>query len=67
MSFFGTLRKAEHKTRFVKDFIFSGATYYDDFSLSDPLPFFAWGFQKVAAALGVGRGQGDDVLEGIWE
>ncbi|MBI5236576.1 MAG: ATP-grasp domain-containing protein [Deltaproteobacteria bacterium] len=60
------LRASESRLGFLKDFFFPAirASYYDDFSLADPLPFLAWTSDMLIRSL---TGAGHEGLEGVWE
>ncbi len=65
-AFFPHLMASKSKLGFLKDFFFPSrrATYYDDFSLADPLPFFTWTSDMLIRSL---TGAGHEGLDGVWE
>lgn len=62
-------RRAESKIDFLQDFFWPkrGAVMYDDFSWSDPLPFFAWGLDSVIRLLKYKKLKPHESLDGVWE
>ena len=70
-AFMPSLREAENKLAFLREYFrpHRKASYYDDLSFSDPLPFMYWmadAFYRSLSKRG-GRSRSHESLEGIWE
>lgn len=65
------LRRSHQKLRVLSDFMFPAtpSTLYDDFTLTDPLPFVAWSADAVYRAIKFRSTQAasHDSLDGTWE
>jgi predicted ATP-grasp superfamily ATP-dependent carboligase len=70
-AFLPHLRKSNAKLRFVRSFYFppTRTALYDDFSLSDPLPFVAWLSDAALKALKFRsfKAVSHESLEGVWD
>jgi predicted ATP-grasp superfamily ATP-dependent carboligase len=70
-AFLPHLKRSPHKLRFLKSFFFPSvrAAAYDDFSLSDPLPFFTWLVDTLLKAVKFRslKAVSHEALEGIWK
>lgn len=70
-SFLSLLKTSEKRLEVFRKFFFltKGATYYDDFCLKDPLPFFTWIFDVLYRTLKYRSLSPDmhDSLEGSWD
>lgn len=70
-AFFPHLKRSPARSRFVREFFFppTPATLYDDFSMDDPLPIFAWLIDALVKAVKFRslKAVSHDSLEGIWE
>lgn len=70
-TFLPHLRQSQAKLRFMKSFCFPRArtALYDDFSLSDPLPFIAWMSDAALKALKFRslKAVSHESLEGVWD
>lgn len=66
MSFAGGFRLSADKLGYVRDFLFSGSGYCDDFSLRDPMPFFSWGWDKLRSRFGFSDKGQVDAMGDIW-
>ena len=69
--FFPHLYRASEKTSFAKEFFWprTRAALYDDFSMSDPCPFFVWMADSLLKAIRHRslRATSHDALDGTWE
>jgi predicted ATP-grasp superfamily ATP-dependent carboligase len=67
----GRLRRSNAKLQLLGDFVFPEvrSSLYDDFSLSDPLPFMAWGLDTALKAVRSRsvNAVSHDSLDGIWK
>lgn len=70
-AFFPHLKRSPARLKFLRAFFFppARASLYDDFSLADPLPFFAWFFDALLKAVKFRslKAVSHESLEGIWE
>ena len=70
-AFLAHLRKSDAKLRFLRSFCFppTRTALYDDFSLSDPLPFIAWLSDAATKALKFRslKAASHESLEGVWD
>ena len=70
-AFLPHLRKSDAKLRFMRSFYFppTRTALYDDFSLSDPLPFVAWLSDAALKALKYRslNAVSHESLEGVWD
>jgi predicted ATP-grasp superfamily ATP-dependent carboligase len=70
-AFFPHFKRSPARLQFVRRFFFPPmrAALYDDFSVADPLPFFAWltdALLKAAKSRSL-KAVSHDSLEGVWE
>ncbi|SRR6266853_676074 len=70
-AFFPHLKRSPARLKFLRTFFFppARATLYDDFSMADPLPFFAWLVDALLKAVKFRslKAVSHESLEGIWE
>jgi predicted ATP-grasp superfamily ATP-dependent carboligase len=70
-AFLSHLRESNARLRFLRSFCFppTRAALYDDFSISDPLPFIAWLSDAAVKALRFRtlKAVSHESLEGIWD
>jgi predicted ATP-grasp superfamily ATP-dependent carboligase len=70
-TFFPHLKRSPARLQFVRTFFFppTRAALYDDFSMADPLPFFAWLTDALLKAVKFRtlKAVSHESLEGIWE
>ena len=61
--------RADSRLAFLRDFFLSPmpTARFDDFSLTDPLPFFAWGWDALGRAVHFSAARPHDSLAGVWE
>ncbi len=70
-TFYPSLKYSDAKVKFIKEYFFPGDRniFYDDFSLSDPIPFLIWSYDALKKIF-TNRSMNPtvhDSLEGIWE
>jgi len=67
--FFQHYSHARDKIPFLRQFLFPGepTVLFDDFSLKDPTPFFAWGLDSLYRVIKYRTLQPHESLEGVWE
>jgi len=70
-AFFPHLKRSSERLQFVRKFFFTPTrvALYDDFSMADPLPFFAWLTDALLKAVKFHslEAVSHESLEGIWE
>jgi len=70
-AFLPHLKRSSARMRFLKTFVFPATrtVLYDDFSVRDPLPFFAWITDAISKAVKFRtlKTVSHDSLEGIWK
>ncbi len=69
-AFWPAFKRSDRKLCYLKEFCCPGRpVYYDDFSWTDPIPFFVWGADVLGRAIkkGTTGSVSHDSLDGVWE